>query len=89
MDNFSVQLNAVIDGYSKELARATTNAMDEVAKESVKTLKATSPKRSGEYAKGWTIKRIKGSNGIPTVIVHNKVHKSRDAAYRAWRRLCE
>lgn len=75
MDSFSVQLNNVIDGYSKELARATTNAMDEVAKESVKTLKKTSPKRSGKYAKGWTVKRQKSSGGVPTITVHNKVYQ--------------
>ena len=75
MDSFSVQLNSVIDGYSKELARATTNAMDDVAKESVKTLKQTSPKRKGKYARGWTIKRQRGSNGVPTITVHNKVYQ--------------
>lgn len=77
MDSFSVQLNAVLDEYSKEVARATTNAMDAVAKESVKTLKATSPKRPGhgEYARGWTIKRTRNGSGIPTVIVHNKVYQ--------------
>lgn len=30
--------------------------------------------------------RAKTINGVR---IHNKVHKSRDAAYRAWRRLCE
>ena len=50
---------------------------DEVGKEAVKTLKATSPvnpkgKHSGRYAKGWTYEKGKKYRGKATGVVRNK-----------------
>lgn len=68
----SVQVEKILDDYSVEVKRATNNSMDVVAKECVSKLKATSPKKSGSYARGWGIKRQRGSGGINTVTVHNR-----------------
>ena len=47
--------------------------LDQVGKETVKQLKATSPRgRSGRYAKGWRVKKVKQEGRRYEVIVHNK-----------------
>jgi len=71
----AVQLKEILDEYSVEVKRATNNSMDVVAKQGVAKLKATSPRRTGEYAKGWHIKRERGSGGINTVTIHNRVYQ--------------
>lgn len=68
----SVQLEKILDDYSVEVKRATNNSMDVVAKAAAAKLKNTSPKKTGSYAKGWRVKRERGSGGINTVYVHNK-----------------
>lgn len=66
------QIREMFDEYSVELKRATNNSIDVVAKESVKMLRFSSPKKTGSYARGWGIKRERGSGGINTVTVHNR-----------------
>ena len=73
-NGFYVQLRDVLDEYSKEVARATNNSIDVVAKESVKMLRNNSPKRTGDYARSWGIKRQRGNNRINVVTVRNKDH---------------
>lgn len=72
---FSVQMAELLDDYSREVQRAANNSIDKVAKESVAKLRSTSPRRTGEYAKGWTRKRVKDRGGINNVIVHNRVYQ--------------
>lgn len=71
----AIQLAEVVDQYDVKLKRATNNAMDVVAKEAVRRLKSTSPKKSGEYARGWGLKRERGTGGINTVTVKNRVYQ--------------
>lgn len=75
-DALSVQIKDLLDEYSKDLARATNNAIDEVAKESLSMVKqnAVSQFGSGPYSKGWRLKREKTKARINTVILHNKDH---------------
>lgn len=68
----SAQMDQILDEYNVELKRATNNAMDVVAKEAAAKLKNTSPKKTGSYARGWSVKRERGSGGINTVTVRNK-----------------
>ena len=45
---------------------------DEVGKEAVKMLKATSPKNTGKYSRGWRYKRqAKGKNGLIEAKIYN------------------
>ena len=71
----AIQLAEVVDQYDVKLKRATNNAMDVVAKEAVRRLKSTSPKKSGEYARGWGLTRERGTGGINTVTVKNRVYQ--------------
>ena len=70
----SVQLEDILDDYSVDLKRATNNSMDVVAKKCAAKLRNTSPKKSGDYAKSWGVKRDRGNHGINDVTVRNKDH---------------
>lgn len=71
MDDLVIQMADVLDGYEKELDDIVNVTMREVAKETAKKLKETSPKSAGggEYADGWTVKNEAADK---TYIVYNK-----------------
>jgi len=72
--SITVQMDKILDSYSREVQEATNKAIDSVAKESASKLRDTSPKKSGEYAKGWKVKKERGRDGLQTVTVHNKTN---------------
>ena len=67
-----MQMKRILDEYTKDAKRIINNSFDEVAKEGAKKLRQTSPTKTGDYAKGWTVKREPGLNGINNVTIHNK-----------------
>lgn len=69
------EVRKILNEYTVELKRAANDAMDEIAKEAVQTLKNTSPKRKSRgkhYANGWAIQRARGDLGINRVQIYNK-----------------
>ena len=71
LDLVSDQIAKIFDEYDRDMKRKVNNSVDKVAKESVQKLKDNSPKKTGDYAKGWKIKRERGRNGINDVTIHN------------------
>ncbi len=71
----ALQMQDILDDYSKDVKEATNKAIEKTSKESVRKLKNTSPKKSGDYAKGWKVKKERGRDGIATVTVHNKLYQ--------------
>lgn len=65
------QLSEIFDDYQRDFKRKVNNSVDKVGKESVQKLKNGSPKKTGDYAKGWRLKRERGRNGINDVTIHN------------------
>lgn len=65
------QIANIFDEYDRDMKRKVNNSVDVVGKESVSRLKSTSPKKTGDYAKGWKLKRERGRNGINDVTIHN------------------
>ena len=75
--SFTVQMDKILDSYSKEVKKATNDAIDKVSKESVRKLKNTSPRGTPHrrrYAEGWRVKKERGRDGLETVTVHNKTN---------------
>lgn len=78
----------VLEEYETEVERGTKEAVQKVAKAGVKTLKATSPKKTGGYAKGWTAEVKEGrlgaeakiynaaKPGLPHLLEHGHVTKN-------------
>ena len=65
------QMSKIFDEYDRDMKRKVNNSVDKVGKEAVNKLKSTSPKKTGDYAKGWKLKRERGRNGINDVTIHN------------------
>ena len=76
-DSIQIQLQRILDDASQEVRRAAAEAEDKTAKEAVQMLKNTSPRGKHhirKYAEGWSIKRERGSGGIPLVTVYNRTN---------------
>lgn len=70
-NEITLAIGEVLETYSVETKRAIIEAQDEVAKETRDRLRQESPKGSGDYAKGWAIKRSRKGGGRATT-VYNK-----------------
>ena len=66
----SIQMQQILDEFDDKVNDVLEKSADTVSKESVEKLRNTSPKKSGEYAQGWTVKK----ESPKSVIVHNATH---------------
>lgn len=51
---FAIAISDILSDYTVEAEKAFRKACTTVAEESVEKLKNTSPKKTGDYARGWT-----------------------------------
>ncbi len=77
MDNISIDqlANEIAKGlkeYSQDVIEGIDEASERIAKNAVKELKAKSPKKTGEYAKGWAKKTEKKFGETNSHIIYNK-----------------
>ena len=63
-ENLSAEIGEILQTFNHKVVTVTDEAAVEAAKKAVKELKATSPRRSGKYAKGWTYKKEKSGSCI-------------------------
>ena len=71
INQLSDAVNDLLETYSKEVDEVVQESLPKVGKEAVKELKQTSPKRTGDYAAGWTQKVEKERLGTK-LTVYNK-----------------
>lgn len=64
----AAQMEELLDEINRDVEDSAKKNMSTVAKESAQKLKNTSPRRSGSYAKGWSVKK----QGDMDVVVHNR-----------------
>lgn len=67
-NSIEVQLKKITDEYEIKVQTVSREACKKVARKLGKTLRSTSPRRSGEYAAGWGVKVLNAD----TFVVHNK-----------------
>ena len=88
LNELEVEIVKELKAYSDEVAEGIKKAVNDVAKETVRTLKTTSPRsmRGGKYARGWTFKvefespediRVRISNRTKPQLTHAKVNGGR------------
>lgn len=65
-----LEINDILNEYSNDIQEGITKEAIDISKEAKNKLKATSPKRTGDYRKGWRVKTTKGK-GFVDCIVHN------------------
>lgn len=56
-DSVSLQMADLLDDYVEEVQKVTDESIDEISAEACEKLRNTSPKASGRYAKGWSVKK--------------------------------
>ncbi len=71
IDELSNEIARTIQEYSEDVEQAVQKVLNKDSTELVNKLKATSPKKTGEYAKGWT-KKKSTLDGRVTYTVYNK-----------------
>lgn len=54
-EQFAAAIADCLKTYTKEVEAEIEKAIDEVSEDCAKELRATSPKRTGRYAKGWRV----------------------------------
>lgn len=70
-ESVSVQMNKIIDEYTRRVKNANRAAIQRVGRETANKLKSASPRKSGKYASGWRVKKIKDGGDVVDVVVHN------------------
>lgn len=68
--DIAVQMAELLDEVDKRIENTIETAFRDEAKKTASTLKNTSPKRSGAYARSWTMKKTADK----TYTVYNKDH---------------
>lgn len=71
MPDLDIQMKKILDEYIQETERDVDQIANELADKGVETLKATSPKRKGKYAKGWKKKTESSYAGSKEYTIHN------------------
>lgn len=64
VEGLSVKIGEILNEYSEEVQRSTEEAAQKAASYTVRLLKSTSPRKSGEYAEGWRQKKFRGNYRI-------------------------
>lgn len=72
MDSLLKQLNDTLNDYLDEVDEIANDEMKKAAQDTAKDLKSTSPKRTGRYAAGWSVKSENLAGGAKAYIVYNK-----------------
>lgn len=66
-----LDIKDILNEYSEDIQQAITQEAERIAKIGANTLKNTSPKRTGKYAKGWKVKTTKGKGFVSSTIYNS------------------
>jgi galactokinase/mevalonate kinase-like predicted kinase len=67
IDDLSKEIAKQLSQYTADVEEAVEAIKEDVSKEAVALLKQTSPKKTGDYRKGWAKKKV-GKD----IVIHNK-----------------
>ncbi len=68
-----IQVSMILKEYDEEVVKATNKAILSVSRKAVQQLKATSPRKTGEYASSWGTRKGETSlHGIEGRVIYNK-----------------
>jgi len=72
LDRLALTIEQELKLYSRDVLEVLNREGETIAKDGAAKLRETSPKRTGRYAKGWTVKSER-AHGKPTrYIIHNR-----------------
>lgn len=71
--DFAREVEFVLEDYADDIRYLVAGSIDKVARRCLNRIRAASPRLTGDYAKGWTIKRKDNGWGkLPDRIIYNK-----------------
>lgn len=73
-ESVSVQLSKILDEYDEHVQDVTNSVFKTAARTAANDLKNSSPRRTGGYASGWSVKNLDRHGKIANLIVHNSTH---------------
>lgn len=62
--NLEDELGRILDEYMDDVEETANKVINQVAREAAQKLKDTSPRDTGKYANGWTVKRGKKLDAV-------------------------
>lgn len=73
-NELTIAIKKALEDYSEEVGQGVRKAAEKTAREAVQKLKVTSPKKTGEYAAGWTSKKVRtaATGDVVDITIHNK-----------------
>ena len=71
-ENLTKTLKNYLENYVEDISEVVEETSTQIGKEARDELKQTSPKKTGRYAKGWTIKKDKKKKNYYAIKIHNK-----------------
>lgn len=72
MKSIEIQMDEILKTFDAELNENVEQAARKTAQDAAKQLRATSPRgKSGDYASGWTYKKVPGAVGSTGYVVYN------------------
>lgn len=72
IDNFASGISRELTAYGEQIIKGNQKNVSRVARDTVKQLKRTSPRKSGDYAEGWTSNVETDRLGGAKAILYNK-----------------
>lgn len=69
---FAQAVKDYLEIYVEDIGESVEETSNQIGKEAKDELKQTSPKKTGRYAKGWTIKKDKKKKNYYAIKIHNK-----------------
>ena len=71
IDDFAAEITRAVREYTEDVSAAIEQEADQTSQRLVKEIRAKSPRRTGEYAKGWARKK-QGRDGEIRYVVYNR-----------------
>ena len=63
-----LDIKDILNEYSVDIQESIVKTAENVAKKGAEKLKQTSPKRTGKYSKGWSVRTTKGRGEVSSTI---------------------
>lgn len=71
IDDLAAEITLAVKEYTEDVSAAIEKEVDVQSRELVKAIRTDAPKKTEEYAKGWTRKKLRDS-GQTAYVVYNK-----------------
>ncbi|WP_124728806.1 HK97 gp10 family phage protein [Staphylospora marina] len=74
ISKLSNEIIRALEAYTEEVSEELEKAKEDVAKETVRELRKTSPKLTGDYARGWRTKKVGSAQVIYNATDYQLTH---------------